>query len=628
MRVSLGVVAARRHGAAFAASWPGSRCAARGATSSAAGTGGSLESLTDAFERRDYDRALRDAIVLNGARRSTLNRLRIALPRPRTGELAPTLAPQAAGGPVPWGPTVYSHLQSLYTDAGARLEKSGRIDEAAFVYADLMQSPTKAVALLERAGRYRQAAELAEGRGLEPDLVVRLWWRAGERERAVDVALARGAFATAVARLEPLDASASRALRLAWISALRAAGDHGLAVEVAWADPELRAEVLPAVLDDIEAGLAVGGPRAARLLAYQSAASPESARAGVLRLLADRDDAARPLRTEFLRALASVTPLNPGAWDREATTRALRSLVLDQGASLPEYEMRKVYETLAARADPLAVADLRRPAPPLPAPDGRVEVAMPASPFEPGDAPLADAVGLDDGNVLAACGEAGVRILRPDGRTAAAWDVPAHRIVAADHGGCALLVAVRDDVAEFRRLDLATRKVEYWTTLRVRTIASTFDGATLVVVDENGIAVLAVDLAAGDKPRVIWRELDRDWTVVGLERTPRSVAAWLLDRQGEPNRWRWDLPSWTLRQRASGITPPQDRWSEALEDGRRVLTFGGEDEVGRVRLVYAGAEDGVRCTAREMGTRTTVWDSAGRVVVVERGRVVSVVCVR
>lgn len=585
-----------------------------------------VQNLTEAFERRDYDRALRDAIVLNSERRSTLTRLRIALPRPRTGALAPTAVAPAASGSPAWAPTVYAHLHVLYTEAGVRLEQAGRIDEAAFLYADLMRSAPKAVALLERAARFRQAAELAEGRRLEPDLVVRLWWRAGDRDRAVDVARARGAFASAVGRLDPLDPEAARGLRAAWIGALREAGDHLRAVEVAWPDAELRAAAPP----DIEAGMAVGGLRAARLLAYQNALSPEAARAGILRLLAGRDEASRPARAEFLRAFVTVGAEEPGAWDREAATRALRTLVADRGCALPSQEMRKTYDALAARADPLAAADLRRPALPQPKPGGHVEVVMPAT---AGRLPVADAVGLDDGTVLVACGEAGVRILTPDGRTAAAWEVPAHRIVSADHGGCALLVAGRNDVAEFRRLDLATRKVDYWTTLEVKQVATTFDGSTLIVVDADGIAVLAVDPAA-PRPRVIWRELDRAWNVRFLERTPTSVAAWLDDSRNELNRWRWDLPGWTLRQRTTGLVPPAPRWSEGTEDRGFVMTFGGEEEAGRVRLVYPDGQpldgDGepVRFQAREEGARTTLLDSSGRVVVVEAGRLVSVVGVR
>jgi hypothetical protein len=398
-------------------------------------------------------------------------------------------------------------------------------------------------------------------------------------------------------------------------------------VEVAWPDAGLRAAALP----DVEAGIAVGGLRAARLLAYQNALSPEAARAGILRLLADRDAAIRPYRTEFLRAFTSVDVEGADAWDREAATRALRALVADRRCALAPQELRKVHNALIARADPLAVADLGRPTPARPDPDGSVEVVVPAA---PGRLPVADAVGLDDGTVLAACGEAGVRILTPDGRTAASWDVPAHRIVAADHGGCALLVAERDDVMEFRRLDLATREVEYWTTLRVRSVAKTFDGSTLIVVDDDGIAVVAVDPAPARPPRVVWRELDRTWTVRHLERTPASAAAWLLDGRNELHRWRWDLPAWTLRQRSTGIAPPALRWSKRMEEQGFVVTLGDEEEAGRVRLVYPDGNpvdderQPVRFAAREEGLRTTVLDSLGHVVVVEAGRVVSVVSVR
>lgn len=93
-----------------------------------------------------------------------------------------------ARGRVPYGLSVYQHLQQTYRRAAERLEQAGRIDEAAFVFAELLNSPAECIALLERHQRFELAAQIAEDRKLDPTLVVRLWWLAGNRDRAVMIA--------------------------------------------------------------------------------------------------------------------------------------------------------------------------------------------------------------------------------------------------------------------------------------------------------------------------------------------------------------------------------------------------------------------------------------------------------
>ena len=93
-------------------------------------------------------------------------------------------------------------LRTLYAAAAQDLERTGRIDEAAFVHVELLGNVESAVQLLERHRRYRLAAELAEGRELAAERVVRLLWLAGRREHAIAVARARGAYQTAIERLQ------------------------------------------------------------------------------------------------------------------------------------------------------------------------------------------------------------------------------------------------------------------------------------------------------------------------------------------------------------------------------------------------------------------------------------------
>jgi len=496
-----------------------------------------LRALTEAFEKRQWDDALRDAIALND--RSASKWMRLRLPGRRTGALTPTPARGGGGGAVPWGPVVYAHLQDLYQDAATRLERDGRIEEAAFVLADLLGRPLDSVALLENHQRLRLAAELAEGRRLPPDLVVRLWWREGNRDRAIQIARVRGAFATGIARLDAVDPDAARELRVAWIGSCRDSGDPLGAVEAAWPDTSLR----HLIADDIREGIAIGGPLSARLTAYDLAIAPARARMTVKALLEDGDPMFREL---FATTLADVDAADP-ATDRQITTATLRALTRDsaQPGTLPVKSARKTYEKLRKRADPLAAADLPALAyQHAKAQSGPLDlVASQAA----GQLPVFDAAALPDGTILIASGEAGTRVLSSQGRTRARWDIPAHRIVLADHGGTALLIAARDTIADLWKLDLTSRRLRRWTTIHVRQVADSYDGGQLIVVDTDGIAVL--DVLAG-RPTVLWRELDPAYRVLSLARTPTTCSA-VVYHETKVSLWHWNMPGWQLRMRPS-----------------------------------------------------------------------------
>ena len=160
-----------------------------------------------------------------------------------------------------------------------------------------------------------------------------------------------------------------------------------------------------------------------------------------------------------------------------------------------------------------------------------------------------DAVCLPAG-VLVALGGDGVRLLTPDGRVRARWDVPADRLVVADHGLAALLVVPGERTVDVHRLDLVSRRVRRWTCLPRVAVAATFDGALLPVVDRDGLALL--DTTAPG-PRTVRRELERGVTVHRLERGARSMSALVsgapvgVDRR--PQLWTWSLPEMILRSR-------------------------------------------------------------------------------
>lgn len=512
-----------------------------------------LRSLTEAFERKDFGDALRDAIPLGGSGGFTTLRL----PQRRGPITGPTAGGRRGGGAIPWGPTIHQHLSRIYREASAQLEKSGRIEEAAFVLADLMGNAVGAVAMLERHGRFALAAEVADGRKLAADLVVRLRWRAGHRQRAIEVARGRGAYAAAIQRLEPLDADQARLLRAAWARDLSLSGDHLAAVEAAWPDRELR----PSAVPDIQAGMALGGPGAAHLLAYLLAyrANGDS-RAAAAALLRTRDPQLGPARDRFLGALSGLRCSDP-AIDRHLATEAARAMLRPESApAWDDQTAHRATKALVQRADPVLRADLpsfgrHRKARRQPGATLHVD-----APENPGQLPVLDACALAGGALLVAHGNHGARLLTLDGRTRAQWDIPTHRLVVADHGGTALLATdIGDQAWELRTLSLVTRRVSPWLTIRVNHFEPSYDGITLIVADENG-AINFLDAQSGNA-QVLWRELADVGSAVTVSRSPGLLSAIvrMFPRPGLPEgrfeRWHWELPGITLRSR-SPVTWP------------------------------------------------------------------------
>lgn len=550
-----------------------------------------VDGLARRFRQGRWDEALRQAIALGGSA-DALPSLR--LPQARTGPLRPTPRRAPASRAVAMG-EVHARLREMYVEAADRLAADGRLELAAFIHADLLDQPTRAVALLEQAGETVLAAELAEARGLDAAQVVGLWWRAGRRERAVDVARTRGAFAAALVHLDPADPDAYD-LRAAWVHACRAAGDRIAAVEAAWPDERLR----PAVTRDLIEGIAIGGPVGAHMLAYLisdrvSADLVTSARA----LLDSREPAHEPAQRRFVQVLARQAGREP-AQDRQVCTAALRTLVR-LGPAPTDADWRQVYQAIRERADGLLAADLPAvPARVAPGPGTIIEVD---AGDEPGQLPVRDAVTLSSGTILVAHGGYGVRLLTLDGRVRASWPVPADRLVVADHGSTALVVADHEGACELSRLDLVSRRLRRWATLRARTTAETFDGGLLAVVDDDGVAF--VDTLA-DQPRVTWRELGPGARVHRLSRTPDSLAALFTapDAPGAVQLWRWDLPALTLRYRTH-VETDGVATADVLADGTMVaLAYAEEGGLG-LRVYASGSTPVLRALPADAGVATS-----------------------
>jgi hypothetical protein len=428
-----------------------------------------LQELTRSFERRDYDSALRDAIALEAASAAYLS-LRLPSPRSRTSGASPEL--DGGGGALPLGLSAEQHLSHLYRQAAAELERQGRVARAAFVLADLLNSSGEAVALLERHGQLAPAAELAEGRQLDPAEVVRLWWRAGNRDRAIGIARGRGAHAAAIERLEKIDREAAVDLRDHWAQSLSRAGDFLGAVEVTWRAEELRHRTR----EHVALGLAVGGGTAARLIAYQLAlATTGEAMEAATRLLLTEDLEHLAARDGFLSVFAQLPAADPTA-DRQLASLALR---LVAGARSPRHwtsaERRTVHNALRKRADPVLREDLPSGfTPGADAPRTRYELVLGGPAAHVG---ISDAVAMAGETTLVACGAHGLRLLGRSGATRGHWDVPAHRVVAAHHGGSAVVAtALGQGSWQLHLFHLVRQQLHRWIVIRGARLVLEFDG--------------------------------------------------------------------------------------------------------------------------------------------------------
>jgi len=150
-----------------------------------------------------------------------------------------------------------------------------------------------------------------------------------------------------------------------------------------------------------------------------------------------------------------------------------------------------------------------------------------------------DAAVLPDGRLLVALGEAGVRLVSPEGKTLVHFDQPAERLVISDHGDRAIIVTRRGNICRTARIDLIRKKSERWFDARIDYFADSFDGSIWFVSNERG--VFAVD-ALEDSFVSIWELKEPD--CLAIARSPSAVSL-LIGREV----WTFDLPSFRLRNR-------------------------------------------------------------------------------
>jgi serine/threonine protein phosphatase PrpC len=180
---------------------------------------------------------------------------------------------------------------------------------------------------------------------------------------------------------------------------------------------------------------------------------------------------------------------------------ALKKRVYDAGAfdniGMLVADVR-IRNARGANDSPITVESIATDTDEKPAPTARIITRTSA---DVGSTPVHDAVVLPDGRLLAALGEAGVRLISPEGKTLAQFDQPAERLVISDHGDRAIALIRRGEAYRTARIDLVRRRSERWFDAALEDFTDTFDGSVWFVSTERGI--FAID-ALEDSFSAIW----------------------------------------------------------------------------------------------------------------------------
>jgi hypothetical protein len=505
--------------------------------------------MMDMFERGDLNEALRHAIPLDDF--SALNqRPALGVPLPRSSlSIFPWQARSSRS--IGMGSDVMAYLRQLYRASFDRLVAQKRIEEAAFVLAELLRANDEAVSFLEHHGKFTLAAELAEARELPPGLVVRQWFIAGDIKRAVGIARRTHAFADAVSRLEKRSKEQAKLLRIVWAASLAEAGNYAGAVDVIWPLQDQRI----AACTWMDRVIDVGGPAAARMLARKLTIVPEDfddIRRRALVFLEDESLEQQETRATFAEALCN------GDATKEAQTLArvtARAILRDTGQTSGPITSKQFARLLNFSGD----GPLRTDAPPFP-----VELDQPVTsslslsylPADCGSMRVHDAALLQNGRLLVALGEIGVRLLTRDGRTVTHFDQPADRLAISDHGDRAIALARRGEVWRLSRLNLVEWRAEDWCDAQIDAFAPTYDGSLWFLGAKGDF--YAID-ANSKSFEALWRVPDAGSKVVNVACNEAACSFVTITSDcTDVEKWVYRLPLLTLRSRTTRRKPPDN----------------------------------------------------------------------
>lgn len=495
-----------------------------------------LRRMLEMFDRGDLNEALRHAIPLGDE--SSGGEHALGTPERRdTLELSAARVPSRS---LLLGGSLQDELKQVYRQSFQRLDREGRIDEAAFVLAELLNVRREAIDYLEKHGRHRQAADLALAWDMPAAMIVRLLCLADDWARAVLVARRDQAFADAVLLLHKTRPQLADRLRLEWAQSLTDKGLWLQAVDVIWPLAPERERATQWLLN----AEAAGGSLAAGALVKRAILLPDT-----LATYADRIEDLRgnPARCAERTALAQalLTHRSHGAdalaWLAGAIVRAvLADHVGGQAQAHSRLDQDQLHALIGMSRDTLLKADL---------PPGKLslkarrsldvaEESLQWTAPDMGSRAILDAALLSDDRYLLALGEAGAVVVDATGKTLIHLQVPAQKIVLAHSRQVALVLARRSAVWRISKLDLVNRQSTDLGVLMLDVFARAFDGTAWTIGHDCQLRVVDVDRGFS----TLWNVKSLPGQLVGMLDDERNECLLLMDPDAGLQLWHYRLP--------------------------------------------------------------------------------------
>lgn len=541
-----------------------------------------LQRMLRHFDNGDLREALRHAIPINGDGGSRGQSF--STPGRRDNLELDRRAPGGSYGiHVPLD--LQQHLHRVYRQAFERLDREGRIDEAAFVLAELLNARQECLDYLERHGRTAQAAELALGWNMPSATSIRLLLLAGDWHRAVQMARRDNSFASLIPQLSQQHPALAARMRVAWGEALADRGEWLAAIDAVWPVTEAR-NLAAGWLSIAERG---GETLSASALVRRAALLPETLEHHRERILALSDPDTTPdVRDAVAQALLTVDASSTAL--SEIALRILPALAADRAENRNLLGLTQ-FQRLLARAGDLALSadmpDWRMPSTTSPQCHwGNAQTSPPTVPA-PGLMPIADVVPLPYQRYLVALGEAGLMVIDRRGRVLQRYTAPCHRIVIADNGAIALAVAGREQVVRVTRIDLDRRHANDLGTLVLQHFAPRFDGIGWSIVSDGRLLVLDTGKSLRD---VLWHVGDLPGPVADSH-YGATHELHLIGNQSDWELWSYHLPERRLISRNTVATSP-DQHILLAPPARAIETLVRQLEDGTLIVEYLGSDAG------------------------------------
>ncbi|WP_343730883.1 bpX6 domain-containing protein [Duganella sp.] len=517
-----------------------------------------LRKMLELLEQGNMQEGLRHAIPLDG---KPADRPAMGTPRPRASlEIG---AHDGISVGIGLNVQLREHLRVTYRRTFERLDREGKIDEAAYVLAELLKCHAEAVDYLERKERLTQAAQLAETLVLPAETAVRLWLLAGNTERVMHLARLTQTFGAAVTLLENKKNPQAAAMRVWWAQDLAQRGRLCEAADAIWPLENQREQALTWLLEAEHAGGMLG----TRALLRKLTLMPDSLAASeayVLQLLSDHSVHGPQRRWQLATELLGLSTHSTAT--RRIATELLRPLLAERMAGQNQLDKQALNKLLDLSGN----AALRVDLPQFKLEAGRAALALAARSErlclhqqERGLMTIHDAHRLPDGHYLLALGEAGVLRIDRHGRQVMQFPVPATRLVLAEGGQRALALVQRNAMWRVSRIDLISRRVSDWIVQPLRFWAAQYDGLLWNAVIDNRLVALDT---SKDQLAVSWQIADLPGEICAMA-DDGKLQTLLLANPNELQQWRYHLPSRRLMQR--DIFPQPERVWQLLPHSER-----------------------------------------------------------